>query len=175
MSKYNEIHTLIMAPVCIPCLAVSVSWPGVRGDVTLQPLGDVFVCPEAATSVFTCKVTNQLLQWMVSPDLEDSTIETRFFSSGSLVGATVASSEAVPFMAILDRVSGTSLSSTLTVQLDRTSHRVIIVKCSDVQSSAVAHIMPAGMNGGQITIWHAMAKIMYFKSKAAMYLMPLQG
>ena len=130
------------------CPLVSVSWPDVRGDVMLQPLGDVFVCPEAVTSVFTCNVTNQLLLWMVGPGL---TIETRFFRSGSLVGATVASSGAVPFMAILDHVSGNNLSSTLTVQLNRTSHRVIIVKCSVVQSNeAVSHIMPAGMNGGQI-------------------------
>ena len=128
--------------------AVSVSWPGVRGDVMLQPLGDVFVCPEAVTSVFTCNVTNQLLLWRVGPGLEDSTFDTRFFPSGSLVGATVASSGAVPFMAILDHVSGTNLSSTLTVQLNRTSHRVITVKCSNVHSNeAVSHIMPAGMNG----------------------------
>ena len=120
----------------------------------LQPLGDVFVCPEAVTSVFTCNVTNQLLQWTVGPDLEGSTFETRFFRSGSLVGATVASSGEVPFMAILDHVSGTNWSSTLTVQLNRTSHRVIIVKCSDVPSNvAVSHLMPAGMNGGQKTIW----------------------
>ena len=114
----------------------------------LRPLGNVFVCPEAVTSIFTCNVTNQLrLQWMVG--LEDSTIDTKFFTRGSL--ATVASSGGVPFMAILDHVSGTSLSSTLTVQLNRTSHRVIIVKCSDVQSNeAVSLIMPAGMNGGQI-------------------------
>ena len=54
-------------------------------------------------------------------------------------------------MAILDHVSGTNLSSTLTVQLNRTSHRLIIVKCSDVQSNeAVSRILPAGTNGSQI-------------------------
>ena len=136
-----------------PYLAVSVSWPGVRGGVTLQPLGDVFVCPEAVISVFTCNVTNQpVLQWMVGP-LEDTTIETRFFQPPFRATVASSSSGAVPFMAILDHVSGTDLSSTLTVQLNRTSHRVIIVKCSDVQSNeAVSHIMPAGMNGGQITM-----------------------
>ena len=77
-------------------------------------------------------------------------MDARFFPPGSPVGATVASSA---FMAILDHVSGTNQSSTLTVQLNRTSHRVIIVKCSGVQSNeAVSHIMPAGMNGGQIII-----------------------
>ena len=103
----------------------------------------------AVTSVFTCNVTNQLLLWRVGPDLEDSTFDTRFFPSGSLVGATIASSGAVPFMAILDHVSGTNLSSTLTVQLDRTSHNMIGVKCSVQSNEAVSRIMPAGMNGGQ--------------------------
>ena len=116
----------------------------------LWPLGDVFVCPEAVTSVFTCNVTDQFgFQWMVG--LEDSTLDTRFFPSGSLVGATVTSSEAVPFMAILDHVFGINLSSTLTVQLNRTGHRVIIVKCSGLQSNeTVSRIVPAGTNGGQI-------------------------
>ena len=87
-------------PLLFCVFAVSVSWPGVRGDATLQPLGDVFVCPEAVTSVFTCNVTNQYsLLWRVG--LEDSTIDTKFFPPGSLVGATVASSGALPFMAEL--------------------------------------------------------------------------
>ena len=78
---------------------MSVSWPGVRGDVTLQPLGDVFVCPEAVTSIFTCNVTNQpVFQWRVGPDLEGSTIDTRFSPPGSPIGATVASSGAVPLI-----------------------------------------------------------------------------
>ena len=145
---------------------MSVSWPEVEGDVMLQPLADVFVCPEAVTSVFTCNVTNQLLQWTVGPDLEDSTFDTRFFPPGSPVGATVASSGAVPFLAILDHVSGTNLSSTLTVQLNRTSHRVIRVKCLDVPSNgAVSHIMPAGMNGGSdiIMTWQV------FKPSSKLY------
>ena len=85
------------------------------------------------------------------PGLEDSNTDTRFFQSGSPVG-TVASSGVVPAcMAILDHVSGTNLSSTLTVQLNGTSHSVII-ECLVVESNvAVSCIMPAGMNGGQIT------------------------
>ena len=127
-------------------LAVSVSWLGVRGGVTLQPLGDVIVCPEAVTSVFMCNVTSQNLQWIIGPmgELSD---ETRIFRFDSEIGANVESSAPVPFTAILDHVTTTYRISTLTVQLDMATHAVVNVKCWDVIAQSkeeVSRIMPAG-------------------------------
>ena len=138
---------IIISLCCAACVCV-----GNAITVELSPSGDVMVCPYSRDVIhLTCNITTtfQILEWKVSmpSDVSGNTVT---FTGSDPVGTMDGPDNHPGIIATLDSISGTGVSSTITVNTSNVTLPITIACRVEITTSEVS------LNqAGSVCVWSA--------------------